>query len=225
MPKSKAKRASGINEKPAAAGHRPRASREETTARILDAAAELFSQKNPRDVTVREIAESAGVTHALVHQYVGTKEDLLNAVIQQVAVNRTGLVKRSKDLGDALHVLSKQVLENRVHSKALVRSAMDGVEYVSLKDRIATGEALVALAERTAASGARQGEAPKDIQINVLIASINSLLFGWVATEDWIWDVFDLDPEQKDDIYRQVEEIVGYLADLMLQPGESRNGT
>ena len=47
-------------------------SRAETTERILDAAEELFASRAPGDVTVRDVAEAAGVTHALVHSYLGT---------------------------------------------------------------------------------------------------------------------------------------------------------
>lgn len=196
-----------------------RASREQTTDRILDAATELFAARNPRDVTVREVAEKAGVSHALVHQYVGSKDDLLNAVIQRVATDRVAIVRESAQLKDALELLTQQILTNRLHTKTLVRSAMDGIEYLSLKDRIATGHALIDLAGATAASGNRPAEPPGDIDSRVLTAAVTALLLGWGALEDWLWPVFDLDPADKQDIYRQVGEIVAYLADLVLQSG------
>ena len=197
---------------------RARATREETTAHILDAAEELFATRNPNEVTVREVAERAGVSHALVHQYVGTKEELLNAVIQRVATDRAATVKRSPTLPKAVRELATEVLTNRVYTKTVVRSAMDGVEYVSLKDRIATGHALIKLAGETAASGAKPGPAPHGIDNNVLAAAISSLLFGWGAIEDWAWPIFDLDPANKEDIYRQLGDILVYVADLALQP-------
>ncbi len=202
----------------AAPRKRPRASREKTTEEILDAAEKLFAERHPSDVTVRDIAEKAGVTHALVHQYIGTKEDLLNAVIQRVATNRVALVRRSNTLDEALQAIADQILTNRVHSKSLVRSAMDGVEYVSLNERIRTGHALIELTERMAASGAAPVPAPNDIGPQVLVAAISALLFGWAATEDWAWHIFDLDPDSKDEIYRQLGEIVAYLENLALKP-------
>ena len=48
---------------------------------ILDAATELFADRGPNAVTVRSIAERAGINHALVHRYFGTKEDLIGAVV------------------------------------------------------------------------------------------------------------------------------------------------
>ena len=197
---------------------RARSSREQTTKEILDAAEKLFADRHPSDVTVRDVAERAGVTHALVHQYIGTKGDLLNAVIQRVATNRAAMVRKSNSLDEALRVLVDQIVSNRVHSKTLVRSAMDGVEYVSLKERIQTGHALIELARKTAASGARPGPPPQGIDPRVLIAAISAMAFGWAALEDWSWLIYELDPAEKDEVYRQLGQIVSYLADLVLRP-------
>ena len=59
--------------------------RAETTERILDAAEDLFSRRDPDKVTVREIAAKAGVTHPVVHEYVGSKADIVAAVIERGA--------------------------------------------------------------------------------------------------------------------------------------------
>lgn len=195
-----------------------RGTREETTQRILDAADELYAVRNPVSVTVREVAEKAGVTHALIHQYVGSKDDLLNAVIQRVAVNRLESVKKSSSLAAALELIVPQVLENRTHSKALVRSAMDGVEYVSLADRIETGQALIALAKQDAVAGTLPTPTPHDIDPEVLVAAVVALSFGWAAIEDWLWPLCDLDPADKDDVYAQLAKIVGHLTNLALTP-------
>jgi len=220
VPKQSAKRASERGAASPEGAPHVRSSREETSERILDAAVELFAARNPHDVTVREVAERAGVTHALVHQYFGSKDDLLNAVLQRVATDRVAIVRQSGALNDAFQVLLRQILTNRVHTKTLVRSAMDGVEYMSLKDRIKTGQALIKLADETAVSGARAAEPPRDIDTHVLVAAVSMMSLGWGAAEDWVWPVYDLDPANKEDIYRQLGEIVAYLADLVLQRRE-----
>ncbi len=58
----------------------------------------------------------------------------------------------------AVGALAQDVMTNRVHSRALVRSAMDGVEYVSLQERIPTGEAVKALARAMRESGAEPAD-------------------------------------------------------------------
>ena len=47
----------------------------------LHAAADLFADNNYSQVSVREIARRAGVSHALVHRYLGYKEDIFRAVL------------------------------------------------------------------------------------------------------------------------------------------------
>ena len=55
--------------------------REQTTARILDAAEKLFAERGYTAVSVRDIAAEAGVSHALVHRYLGSKEQVYRAML------------------------------------------------------------------------------------------------------------------------------------------------
>jgi TetR/AcrR family transcriptional regulator, repressor for neighboring sulfatase len=189
--------------------------------RILDSAQELFAKRGPRAVTVRQVAEHAGVSHALVHKYFGSKDELIRAVVERVDVSRTTTAKRSESLRDAYQTLFPLVMAQRDHSMMLVRSAMEGTEYVSLTERIQATAAMVVLAKRTAASGARPLPPPRDIDPRVLISSITALVFGWASIEDWVWPTAGLDPTDKDEVHRQLLEIVGYVADLALVRDES----
>ena len=58
-----------------------RGGREQTTAAILDAAEKLFAERGFTAVTVRDIAAEAGVSHALVHRYLGSKQDVYRAML------------------------------------------------------------------------------------------------------------------------------------------------
>jgi AcrR family transcriptional regulator len=62
---------------------RRRTSREETTTTILDAAEALFAKRGYTAVTVREIAASAGVSHALIHRYLGSKKAIYAATLRR----------------------------------------------------------------------------------------------------------------------------------------------
>jgi len=169
---------------------------------------------------MRDVAEVAGVSHALVHQYVGTKNDLLNAVVQRAAVDRAALARKSDNLNDALQVMLNQILTNRLHSKTLVRSSMDGVEYMDLTDRILTGEALLDLAERTAAARTPPVEPPRELSNRVILAAITALSFGWVAIESWLWPIYELESMTEDEVHHQLGEIVAYLTNLTLKQSD-----
>ena len=184
--------------------------------RILDSAQELFAKRGPRAVTIRQIAEHAGVSHALVHKYIGSKDDLIRAVFDRVDVSRTAAARGAVSLRDVYVQQLPRVMDQRDHSMMLVRSAMEGTEYVSLAERITTTSAMVALARKTAASGAAPSPPPDDIDPRVLVSAISAMILGWASIEDWIWPAAGIDPAEKDEVYRQLAEIVGYMADLAL---------
>jgi AcrR family transcriptional regulator len=48
----------------------------ERRRQLLDAATQLFAERDYDEVSVDEIAEAAGVSHGLIFQYFGTKKDL-----------------------------------------------------------------------------------------------------------------------------------------------------
>src|SRR5512143_89809 len=54
----------------------PRGGRKDVEERALTAALELLARHPYRDVSVRDIAERAHVSHALLHRYLGSKEDI-----------------------------------------------------------------------------------------------------------------------------------------------------
>ncbi|GAB4187364.1 MAG: hypothetical protein Tsb002_12610 [Wenzhouxiangellaceae bacterium] len=56
---------------------------DQTRARILEAAHDLFVAHGMAAVTVRQIAERSGVTKSLIHHYFGSKEGLWNEVKEQ----------------------------------------------------------------------------------------------------------------------------------------------
>jgi AcrR family transcriptional regulator len=186
------------------------------TSRILDSAQELFAKRGPRAVTIRQVAEHAGVSHALVHKYCGCKDDLIRAVIDRVDVERASTAGASLSLRDAYRGLLPRAILQRDHSMMLVRSAMEGTEYVSLAERIRTTSAMVALARDAATSGTQPLTPPRDIDPRVLVSAITSMILGWASVEDWLWPTAGIDPAEKDEVYRQLIAIASYMADLAL---------
>lgn len=57
--------------------------REDTRARLLDAARRLFAERDYDSVSVTEIAREAGVTHGMINVYFGGKPGLLYEIIRQ----------------------------------------------------------------------------------------------------------------------------------------------
>src|SRR6056297_2774987 len=57
--------------------------REETRAKLLAAARQLFAEHGYDDVPVTEIAQEAGVTHSMINVYFGGKPGLLYEIIRE----------------------------------------------------------------------------------------------------------------------------------------------
>jgi AcrR family transcriptional regulator len=195
-------------------GTTPRRSREITTARILYAAEELFSARDPSGVTVRQIAEKAGVTHALVHQYLGSKDQILNAVIVRAAPDRQQTILGHSEFREVMPILFADVVARKIHTRSVIRSAMDGVEYTSLKDRIDTGVVMIEFAKRSVAAGATRLPPPAAMDPRIVAAAATALAYGWVALQDWLVQICDLTDEDPAEVQRQLGEVVGLISDL-----------
>jgi AcrR family transcriptional regulator len=59
--------------------------RDEITDAVLDAAERLFAAAGPADVSLRAIAQEAGVTYGLVYRHFGTKDVLLERLLARYA--------------------------------------------------------------------------------------------------------------------------------------------
>lgn len=199
---------------------RVRFSREETRIRILDAAEELFSRRDPAKVTVREIAQAAGVTHPLVHQYVGSKADILGAIIQRGAPLRHEMMSERPVYREVLPELFEDVTSRKVYTRAILRSAMDGVEYAPFDDRLKTGRLLLSLAEDAVATGDHRIPAVDAVDMRIVLAAATALAYGWTAAEDWLLKIFKLENEDPEVIRGQLLIVLEQITELVFPPGD-----
>jgi AcrR family transcriptional regulator len=59
--------------------------REEISDAVLDAAERLFAAAGPNEVSLRAIAQEAGINYGLVHRHFGTKDELFERLMQRYA--------------------------------------------------------------------------------------------------------------------------------------------
>jgi AcrR family transcriptional regulator len=176
-----------------------RGTREQTTETILFAAEGLFAERGYTAVTVREIAAAAGVSHALVHRYLGSKEDLYRAMLRRHESVIRDAAPDQEDLGEATKLMLREAwLEQRRYLRLVAHSALHGLSYDHTSGRFAATERLVELAERAAAAPgtAREPGAPSP---RFVVASLVAMLLGWAAAKDWLLPaagVGDMDDEE-----------------------------
>ncbi len=191
---------------------RVRGTREETTKRILDAAEELFATQNPGLVSVREVAQKAGVTHALVHQYVGSKDELIEAVLRRAEPDRQAIILENPEFKQAIQALIPSVLDQRLHSRTLVRTAMNGLPYDESNAR--TVEMLINLAREAAEGGAAGTESCRAIDARYVVMALLALSFGMAALEDWLPDLCQVQDEDPAAVREQVNHVIMCVADF-----------
>lgn len=79
--------------------------RDEVVDALLDAADRLFSESGPADVSLREIAREARVNHGMVHRHFGTRDDLVEELLERTAARWTAEAQSSEDFESAIELI------------------------------------------------------------------------------------------------------------------------
>lgn len=110
--------------KPRRAGRKER-NPEETKRRILAAAEDEFARKGFGGARLREVAQNAGVHHALLHHYYGDKEGLFRAVVEEafsrLSTRALELLASTSDIQQLLVYYVDTVVDFHAHSPNLFR--------------------------------------------------------------------------------------------------------
>ena len=72
------------------------AKREDVEQKLIQAASELICDLGPNKITIRDIADHAGVNHGQIHHYFGGKKGLLEATYKQLAFEHVQKLDRRK---------------------------------------------------------------------------------------------------------------------------------
>jgi AcrR family transcriptional regulator len=198
--------------------------REATTAAILDAAEDLFSSRGFSAVSVRAIAERAGISHALVHRYIGRKIDIWSAVVER---NARGILQAAPDNPDILATTSLMLRSGLAQYRRYIRlvaySALHGPSSGFPTGMYGATERLVELAERVAASASSAEQSDESLDPRFVIACVDALFFGWITMESWLLKRTGLEDMDETEVVDGVERVMlGILRDNL--PGLERNG-
>ena len=133
---------------------------------LLDAATELFAEKGPSDVSVREVATRAGVNHGLVHYYFGSKDALLAAVLDACAAD----VARELAQGDGVTLLTEPDSAVVRHTRILAHVILGAGDPAALQHEFPTLAHLVAALQE-------RGLTAADARMRA--AQVSALVLGW----------------------------------------------
>jgi len=154
--------------------------REAVCAALIVTATRLFAERGPADVGVREIAQEARVNHGLIHRHFGSKEGLLQAVMNSLsekALLEIGEAKDGESLADVLGPLLADTSAAQTHWRILARAMLDGRTPESLQDRFPVYERLLAASRRRNP----QNMTPEALTTLIMATGLGMLVFGpWI---------------------------------------------
>jgi AcrR family transcriptional regulator len=148
--------------------------RDEVIRRLVAAAVELFAKDGPDGVALRQVASAAGVNYGLIHQYIGTKDDLLRLVFRSVSEQAAERLSTASDLDGALEELIRSQRNPTAYVSMLGWALLQGRDAHALLGR---SPALGVLVERLAKLDEAEPEAKLRVEA-VVAMSLGWQLFG-----------------------------------------------
>ena len=187
--------------------------------RILRVAERLFARHGYRDVTVRDIADAAHVTHPLIYHYFGSKHGLFAAVLEKNQGRMREVAERSQGGAEEMiaDLIRASVAESRTYQLILTRAFAGGMRVSDWPGGFpgieATIEALIAeLPGRRSASD--------ETRVRELVVAAIAMLHGWVLLEDHLLEMTGLMSEHRDEVRELIVQSMMDVLRPVLPPGD-----
>jgi AcrR family transcriptional regulator len=185
---------------------------ERAKADILEAARRLFGERDFAAVSIRDVAEAAGVSHGLVQHHFGTREELVGAVVRDeinrfVALPRAPLAALEEGDFTALRRQLKDGLGRFAdYARLIARAELAGAQPEKLLDpAVPTPSKLLADAIRDLQARTGAGEEAPDPAL--VSAFVNAGLFAFAAMTPWLMTSAGLEPRDYEARFDEIIDI------------------
>lgn len=180
----------------------PAAGRAGAEERLIDAAADLLGEVGPRAMSVRQVAERAGVNHGLVHHYFGGKDGLMRAAMRRLVEEHE---RWARDVAAGGPFPAPFALgRDQRYLRAVVRALLDGETELALTE-LSSGVSVPRQAMD--AEVQRRGLGAADVDTKAAVAAAMALEMGWAALESFIFAVTGTTEDEADDVRRRAREM------------------
>lgn len=162
--------------------------RKNVERKLIRSAAELVGSIGPNQLSIRDIADHAGVNHAQIHHYFGGKQGLLESTYKQLAFEHMEQLERRNVNPDNLgeEPLS-DITDN--YFGAIIRAVLDDkMDLVRIQVDAGYSMSRKTLAELTKLSGLKKPTA----EIKAAVALVMALEFGFASMKDYIKEVLKI---------------------------------
>ena len=176
---------------------------EAVKAALVEATAQLLGEVGPRGISVRDVADRAGVNHGQVHHYFGGKRALLEAAIRHLA--QTAFDHSRALAGDSLYPPLLAFAEDSDYWRAVCQIAMEGDLELA---RIEVDEDISVPRQVLRSLQKEHGIDPDDLRFKARFAAMTAQQLGWVAFENYMMLIADVETEQREEFRAQVKRFI-----------------
>ena len=173
--------------------------REAVRAALLTAATELFADRGPARVSVRDIAARAGVNHGLVHRHFGSKDAVLRAVLDHQWETLLRPVDAAPEDLELLAWLWQPEAVPEAGWRIMARALLDGYAARDLRRNFAVMQRLVAAGRRQQESGRMAAE----FDPRIVAAGGVAMVLGWLVFEPFLIAATGMDDRSLADVRRE----------------------
>lgn len=168
---------------------------------VIGAARALFAEKSYAAVGMREIAAAAGVNQGLIHRHFGSKNEVLQAVLQGMFSDVGGTVAAKLDPAapDFIVKLFPIGAARKTDWMILMRAVLDGYDFQQAGYSFPITGAV--LDHASARRGRRDREARKRA------AAVIAGGIGWLLLQDYLAPILDLDGEDRDKLLVEMSKL------------------
>ena len=169
-------------------------------AALIEAAAKMLGEMAPSRISVRDVAERAGVNHGQVHHYFGGKRALLKAAMLHLA---NAHFEHSSELaGEQPLPPALSLAEDTDYWRAICQAVIEGDLDLARAD-IDAGVSVPL--EIVNALLQRNDPNTDDLEWKTRFAVVAAMNWGWVAFEDYLMMIADIDADQQRDARASVK--------------------
>ncbi|MBI9107716.1 MAG: TetR/AcrR family transcriptional regulator [Spirochaetales bacterium] len=152
--------------------------REAVMRAVIDAACDLFSEKSPSRVSIREIAEKAGVNHGLIHRHFGSKRNLIQAVLTDIDKQIRDASGSGKSFEEIFRLASRAALNDSRIWRIPARLIMDGDADLLQENQTSFLRELKDMAAKDFIKGGFQGLSSDDSIYLLIALGLGMEMFG-----------------------------------------------
>ncbi len=183
---------------PVIAAARP-TGRDAVTDAVLDAAQRLFAEAGPNEVSLRAIAQEAGVTYGLVYRHFGTKDELLERLLARYAERWAEHLGAEPDYGQALQDLLGPSFDTGPYVRLLAWTLLTGASDRGAESyrRHTTLDQLPPLSS--------EGGQDAEHAARLRTAGALAFVFGWRFFNPFIRAALHLDAEDPDELQALIQ--------------------